>query len=550
MTFGLPSLLKNKKIPTILGITILLVGVIVGVFLVTTQGNFALGLKAGPTSTPRQVKFSNISDTSFTVSWITDTSVSGYVKYGEGKTDQTLSDNRDQVAGSTGQYTTHYVTIRSLKPQTSYSVLIGSGSQTYDDNGSPYSLQTALVARGKTPDADTMSGKVVLPSGQPAPGVIVYVEIEGGSLVSALTKNSGVWSIPLSITRTKDLTSFLSYDRQQTKINLTIQGADLGTATATVTTANDNPVADITLGQNVDLSVANATPSAKGVLEQTLITIQSNTLSPSNLTVSPGQVITVSNQDTTPHNLTSEKKEFTTGVLAAGAKGNFSAPLTPGSYSFTDSLNPTSPIFKGVVLVQTIAPPPASSVTSTPSGSFANLGSLDSPEATLSVKLLTPLTSGETMATSSPEIKIQGPVGQKIKVTVRSTPQTASLTIGKDGIVNWTPPKGLAPGDHTVTLQYTDDAGVLQTITKKFTVYAAESPGIGDALPSFSATPSASPTVSRRPTPTIRTSMPSTASGVPESGILTPTLALFTLGLALFIGGLFRQIKIVPKENH
>lgn len=573
MTLSLPSFFSSKKIPTILGITILLVGVVVGVFLITTQGNFALGLKAGPTSTPRQVKFSNISDTSITVSWITDTSVSGFVKYGEGNPSSTLSDNRDQVAGSTGQYTTHYVTLRNLKTKTPYSLLIGSGSQTYDNNGQPYSVSTAPVASGKQPSADTISGKVVLPSGQPAPGVIVFVEIEGASPMSAITKNSGVWSIPLSSTRTQDLKGYLTYDPQSTKLNLTVQGADLGTATAVVTTANDNPVADITLGQSTDLSngiTSTESAQSKTVITQNLITITNGTYTPTSLTVNPGDTITVVNQDIASHSATSEKKEFNTGVIAPSSQKTFNAPLTPGNYTFSDTLNPKLATLKGNLIVQSgtnqsvstsqLPAPivtPSSAPVASPTGSLTpggigGLGNLDSPEATLSVKLLSPVQSGETVATTFPEIKIQGPVGQKVKIEVHSTnPQSTNVTIGKSGTVDWTPPKGLAPGEHTVTLTYLDDAGVTQTITKTFTVAAdTTTGGIGGAnLPQYTATPSATVTPTEVPTVSPRTSMPSTASGMPESGVLTPTLVLFTLGIALFMGGLFWQVKIVPKNN-
>jgi hypothetical protein len=356
------------------------------------------------------------------------------------------------------------VNIKSLKPKTTYYFSIGSGSVTYDDAGKPYQIATG-ASLGAAPAADTINGKVLLASGQPAPGVIVYVDLEGAAPLSTITRASGVWTLTLSQARTVDLAKYLTYDRNTAKLAITVTGADLGSATATATTNNDSPVPDITLGQTQNF-ISQATPSAQ-------------------VTTTPSGV------------------------------------LTPAPVLVT---------------------PTTSAGTSTGFGGLTNLES--AYEATLSVKLKS-ITEGEIIATSSPEITFQAPVGTRVKITVNSdSEQTTTITTDADGLVDWTPPEGLEPGEHEVTLEYVDESGITQKIVKKFTVLAADSTAYG-GLPAFTATPSAVVTA----TASGRVAMPSTESGVPESGTATPTMILLALGTLLFIGGIIWQKQLAKLIN-
>jgi plastocyanin len=65
------------------------------------------------------------------------------------------------------------------------------------------------------------------------------------------------------------------------------------------------------------------------------IAIQGFAYTPPTLTVAPGAVVSVDNQHTTTHTLTSAgSTAFDTGDIEAGETGNFTAPLSPGSYPF------------------------------------------------------------------------------------------------------------------------------------------------------------------------------------------------------------------------
>ena len=152
-----------KRIPTFLGLLILVGGLVAGIVLVGQKQGF--GIKAGPTATPKDVKISNRGSTGFTVSWDSDVPVTGFLKYSDNPTNLTLpaGDQRDQIAGSTNQYTTHYVDVTGLSADKTYYFEIGSGSQTYNDSGKPYQIRTAPSAAA--PAEDVVSGKIVTAGG-------------------------------------------------------------------------------------------------------------------------------------------------------------------------------------------------------------------------------------------------------------------------------------------------------------------------------------------------------------------------------------------------
>jgi plastocyanin len=65
------------------------------------------------------------------------------------------------------------------------------------------------------------------------------------------------------------------------------------------------------------------------------IVISNFAFSPDQLTVTPGQKVTVVNHDSTTHTLTATgNKAFDTGTIAGGATGSFTAPSAPGSYPY------------------------------------------------------------------------------------------------------------------------------------------------------------------------------------------------------------------------
>jgi hypothetical protein len=445
-------MLKEKKVPTILGIIILIIGLAAGVFLVT-QGQ-EIFLRASPELTPDQIKVTNISDNSLTLSWTTQKETSGFIKYGESPSlGQTLADDRDQLSGETGAFTTHYVTLVNLKPNTTYYYKIGSGGKVFPAQGQPYETQSAPVAQGLLPPSDVASGIVNKSDGAPAEGTIVYLSMANVSPLSVIVKSSGSWLIPLNTARTTDLDSFIEYDKEAQVIELFVEGGSLGHSSVITTTKNDNPVPVITLGETYDFR-QYAEPAA----------------------VTPTPTISL------------------VPSLTATPSG-----FNPGELLPTPSATPTGEL------------------------------SISNPE------------QGEDLNALKPEFAGTGPPGKLIEIVVESSSSyTGTIKVNDDGSWDWTPPADLEPGTHTVKISYGG-----QTISKTFTVLAA---GESD-LPAYTATPSAtispSPTLSPTPTTAPRTALPSTESGVPDSGFVTPTFFFFLLGSSLVTAGFLLQKKML-----
>lgn len=430
--------MAKYKIPTILGILILLVSLGVGVWLVKSE-RLALFPRAAAEFTPKQVRVASVTESGFTVSWVTDEATVGLLKLGKtaDKLDQVWGDDRDQKSGMVGSSETHYVTVKNLQPATSYWFSLGSGPGRvmYDNQGQPYQVTTAGVVATK-PVADTAYGTVVDAAGKAAGGAIVYVQLPGAVPLSSLVQDNGNWAVAVATARTSDLKSYATYDPQTTQVEILVQAGSRGSATATVATGNDAPVPAITLGKNLDFRVAQTPPAA-------------------------GQT--------------------------AGATESSKFSVAPETQ------------------VQLVT-------------------------------LVNPAQDNTVVTATQPTFKGKGPAGEKLTITVNSpTTYTGTVTVKPDGNWDWTPPAALSAGTHTITISFLDDQGVTQTLKRTFVV-AAAGPAVG-GLPSFTASPSATAT----PTATPRVSLPSTASGVPKSGVAMPTLIMLMLGGGMLTLGVFWQ---------
>ena len=146
--------MRNEiRIPTILGLLVAFGGLLSGLWLV--QGQVSNISKAAADLEPAKVTVTNVTDTSFTVSWITTVAAPGFVEYGteQNNIGSSLSDDRDQESGGILAYLTHIVTVKGLKPETNYYFKIGSGKKIFDMAGNPYQISTGSVIT-RQPQAD------------------------------------------------------------------------------------------------------------------------------------------------------------------------------------------------------------------------------------------------------------------------------------------------------------------------------------------------------------------------------------------------------------
>lgn len=350
---------KELRIPTLIGLFLIIVGLVVTAFLVSSAQRFFL--KASPDAVPKEVKITNLFDTSFSVSFVTpDSPVTAAVSYGATSSlGSTATDDRVQAGNSQDRFTTHHMTVRFLKPATKYYFKIISGGQQYDNQGTPYSAVTAPSLGTVTTPATPVYGTILKSDKSPANGAIVYLTVKDSSPMSTLVKSSGSWLITLNNARSADLSTYLNINPKGDAENIFVQGALDGVATAQTVTGNDAPVPTILLGQTYNFSkgqdqnvliqgAPTATPSvtlspapSSGFLTESTATTSAVITSPNQNSVlndtkptfsglgTPGQAITITVHSDTAYSAT----------IIVGQDGRWSwtppGDLAPGQHSVT-----------------------------------------------------------------------------------------------------------------------------------------------------------------------------------------------------------------------
>ena len=435
--------MRKIRIPTLVAILILTLGLSFSIVLTQQKQSFLPSAKSQ--NMPKDVKISNITDSSFTITWLTQDKADGFVIWGKSKSLGQTTNEETKAKGYT-----HSATITNLEPETTYYFKINSGGDLYDNDGSPWEAKTAAkLSSSETQAIQNISGSIVNALGAPAASVLVFVKAGGSNLLSTYTSENGNWIIPLNKIRTSDLNNSYKINGQDL-LEINVQAGPEGIASAQIYAEKATATPLITLGQTYDF--------------RNLTTNQNDSLPKSEIQG--------------PQETNKQPKFDISGY------------------------------------------------------------STSSPSNTVSIESIK---EGETINTTSPEFFGKGPASKQITITVESeNPQTGTVLVGTNGIWRWSPPSGLTPGTHKITLTYRDDNGVLRSIVRTFVVQAAEA-----GEPAFEATPSASLT----PTPTSivatatpsaqKTASPSATPAQPVSGVKTPTLILFGTGLLLFVASGF-----------
>jgi len=233
---------KDIKIPTILGIVLLITSLVVGIYL--TGQKTSLFTKASSTCIPAQILITNITDNSFVVAFSTDSDcLASLVINNLALQDSRYSKTDNALLPSK----THFFEITNLNQNTDYQFSLISDGETHTNPD--YHAKTSSKPKSAIPNANLAWGKVLTPDNQPASGSIVLLQIEGATLLSSLVTSSGNWNISLasSFNEAKD-DWFTPPENQREEI---IVLSEDGTVTQVAgNTSNNNPVPDIVVGQN------------------------------------------------------------------------------------------------------------------------------------------------------------------------------------------------------------------------------------------------------------------------------------------------------------
>jgi len=235
-----------KKIPTIVGIFMVIL--IVGIIAIGSESYSRAVTTASGSIQPANVLITNVTDTTFTVSWTTELPATGAISLTAPQGTQVLFDEQDST--DQGKYLTHSVTFRAAAPDTDYRITILSNGKKNLNGTVPYAVHTASLLTTPSGNLEPAYGTIVTDTNQPVKGALVYVTLEGGQTLSAVSKPSGTWLIPLNIVRTKDLTSYLPVTDRMTETIIVRSG---GLVTNALTDSlNDSPVPAMIPGKNYD----------------------------------------------------------------------------------------------------------------------------------------------------------------------------------------------------------------------------------------------------------------------------------------------------------
>lgn len=238
-------MLAQKRIPTLLALFILVVGLGTAVFITEFGSNVVS--KATSTNPPQQLRISNITDSSVTISWLTTEKTTGKIRFGNDNNFQLISDDRESI-GISAASVTHYVTVKQLSPATEYQFFVISNDKEWDNNGTSFTVKTHPMVTGKPSSQPPAYGTIVLPSGEPSEGAIVYLNLGNSGTLSTLTKSKGEWLIALSNARSLDGKTFYQPAEGEQE-SIVVHAFVGGEAQATTDIENDEPVPSMTIGK-------------------------------------------------------------------------------------------------------------------------------------------------------------------------------------------------------------------------------------------------------------------------------------------------------------
>lgn len=217
------------------GIIVLIVGLVFGVFMIQQNQNVRLG--AYVEAKPENVRITNVTDSSFVVSWTTDKNTKGFVSL--------INQGNYVTQDSLNNGLTHYVVVENLKPLTEYKFELNSDGIFFDNNGINWSVKTGQRLLPNS-NSITISGNVVSATNKPIRQAIVFVFINGSHL-STVTQEDGTWILPLSGAMNKEKNNYISISEDTNAEILVITGGDSGT-TAMTKVVSSNPMPPIIIG--------------------------------------------------------------------------------------------------------------------------------------------------------------------------------------------------------------------------------------------------------------------------------------------------------------
>lgn len=235
------------KIPTLIGLGILLLGLAGGVYLTTE--NQILKTKAAASSIPKNVNVYNLSASSASIFWQTDEETNGFVQAGiSPQQKSTYRDDRD--VDTPKPHKLHFVTLTNLTSNTTYYYQIYSGQII--DPITPATF-TTLSPTAETLNWNPVVGTILETNNRPVGEALIILELDNAQKLATVTKTGGNFIMPLSNLRTSDLTTNFPENNTPYKAKLIISGP-INSSKVSILIPPDISLPPFILGQDINLT--------------------------------------------------------------------------------------------------------------------------------------------------------------------------------------------------------------------------------------------------------------------------------------------------------
>ena len=149
-----------------------------------------------------EVQITNIFPTQATIVWKSAKEDRGWLVWGTSELDLSTVSHDDRDDSGKNSYTYHSVTLKNLKPNTSYFFKITNGSEFYAQNGKDTFTFKSIDNLKQSSQNKPAYGKVMA-NNQPVGNAIVVIEHPLIYPLSTITKASGEWLVPFNYTVNK-----------------------------------------------------------------------------------------------------------------------------------------------------------------------------------------------------------------------------------------------------------------------------------------------------------------------------------------------------------
>lgn len=239
------------RIPTLLGLGVILVGIVAGVFLVLNEQT--LISQAAPDASAQGVNVTNIVNNSVAISFTTSVNVPSFITYGINSSDEkTLLDDRDSKKPTYRKI--HYFSLKNLQRETNYQYKITTGKKTSE------------ILKFKTAKDETLQNGFspiigsVLSENKSLKDGFVFLTISGAAIQSALIKN-GNFLIPISFMRKSDLLdTYVPTEKTTAKLTI-ISSEGEANILFSLKSSDATSLPPVKIGQSLDLTTSEIIPA-------------------------------------------------------------------------------------------------------------------------------------------------------------------------------------------------------------------------------------------------------------------------------------------------